>query len=467
MANPINEIVDVQISRETLALDEADFNTMMFVTNEQVFAERSRKYYDDDDLIADGFSSNGSSYKAANAFFSQSPRPVQMVVSKRQATEVHFELLEADVKNSTEYKIVVTDNAGASLTAAFTSASDAEDDKAAAIANIYAGLETQATSAGITGLADATTHITLTINSTTNETVTISGGLQYVEDGGTYEDWATHKTAQEAYDNLWYVMTAYSHLEADQLAIANVIESEYKLYLTSSSNAANKLVIPSGSTATSGDIAGKLEELNYDRSAVIPKADADDKFIECAVCGKKLTSVPGATTWMYTVLNGQSADQLSASESQAIRAKNANVYENINGVAMLREGTVASGEFIDIMRGSDELRNRIQLEVFRALVVTANAGSKHALDDEDVASLVNIVESELQRSVENKFILGQVITENDAGQDEAVPGYFVETDLVSSLPANQRANRQAPDIRFAAKLSNAVHKSVIRGVLTV
>ena len=134
---------------------------------------------------------------------------------------------------------------------------------------------------------------------------------------------------------------------------------------------------------------------------------------------------------------------------------------------MIRQGTVSSGEFIDIMRGSDELRNRIQIEVFRALVVSANGGSKIALTDEGVATLMSIVNGELKRSADNNFVQAQVQVENDAGQIEVIIGYAVEADLVSSIPANQRAMRQAPDIRFSAILSGAIHKTIIRGVLSI
>lgn len=133
---------------------------------------------------------------------------------------------------------------------------------------------------------------------------------------------------------------------------------------------------------------------------------------------------------------------------------------------MLREGTVASGEFIDVMHGSDDLHSRIQTEVFRKLVVTANGGSKVSLTDTGVAELKAIVEAEIRRSIANDFIVDSVVTENN-GQQVIIPGYEITADPVSSLPANQRAQRQAPDIRFQAVLAGAIHKVIIRGSLTV
>ena len=123
----VDEIVDVQISRETLALEEADFNTLIFITNEQVFAERSRKYYSANDLITDGFAPNGEAHAAALAFFSQSPRPTQMIIGKRTATSQDLGVLDSDIKNNTTYLVTISDGTDTE-TATFTSSGTAEDD---------------------------------------------------------------------------------------------------------------------------------------------------------------------------------------------------------------------------------------------------------------------------------------------------------------------------------------------------
>ena len=462
--NNIDQVVDVQISRDTVALDEADFNTLLFITNEQVFSERSRKYYSADQLIEDGFDSSGAAYAAALAYFSQSPKPTQMVIGKRTATAQTLEVTDAEVKNFQTYTITVSDGA-TSETATFTTGGTAEDDIAVGRTSIMDGLDTDMT-ANVTLVSQTLASDEISFTVPAGLTITLSN-ISVKLDAGTYEDIAVMITAQMAYDNLWYTVSMYSHIEADVLAMAVVIEAEYKLYVTSTQASEALVAIPEGQVAASDDIPGKLEELNYDRTACFYNAAADSKFIEVAVAGKKLTAVPGATTWMYTLLAGQASDNLSPSQSVILLGKNCNTYEDFAGTDMIREGTVASGEFIDVMRGSDELRNRIQIEVFRALVVAANGGSKISLTDDGVAQLTAIVETELRRSAENDFIQELVDVKDSAGKIKSVAGYVVEASLVSSLPANQRALRQAPDIRFAAVLAGAIHKVVVRGNLTV
>ena len=80
MANKINEIVDVLISRETTVIDQASFNTALFFSPTVPFAEQSRDYTSPSALIEDGFVSSDPAYKAASAYFSQSPRPAKLTV---------------------------------------------------------------------------------------------------------------------------------------------------------------------------------------------------------------------------------------------------------------------------------------------------------------------------------------------------------------------------------------------------
>ena len=221
----INEVVDVQISRNTLIVDTDNFKTVLFMTDESVFAERSRKYYSLEQMITDGFSDTGSAYKAAQGFFSQSPRPTQITIAEKKGGESFTEAI----------------------------------------------------------------------------------------------------TAQVAYDNDWYVFTSHSHVEADVLEIAAVIETMKKLYAVSTQAAESLVAL--ADPAADNDVLGKLVDLNLDRTFGIYNASADTKFIESAICGKKLyNTVPGGTTWKYTVLSGQTKDSLSVSESSIVRDKNGNTY---------------------------------------------------------------------------------------------------------------------------------------------
>jgi hypothetical protein len=467
MANKINEIVDVQISRETTVIDQASFNTAIFFSPTVPFAEQSRDYTSPTALIEDGFKASDPAYKAASSYFAQSPRPSKLTVGSAGVEDHDLVLVEDDIVNSKDYEVTIKLADGTLKSYTETAGASAEDDKAAEIEILMTAFET-----AINADTDVNAVVTATATGTgATASVAITAAVSYYvsSDEVTVEytfsgTWAAVYASQVAYNNSFYVVSAWDHSETTVLALGAVIESETKLYGYSTQGA--EALVAKVEPAVTGDVLGKMEDLGYERSFGVYNADADNAYIELALAGKKLTSVPGSSTWMYTELRGVVADGLSTSESSIIRAKNGNVYENIAGVTMLREGTVASGEFIDVMHGSDDLHSRIQTEVFRKLVVTANGGSKVSLTDTGVAELTAIVEAEIRRSIANDFIVDSVVTENN-GQQVIIPGYEITADPVSSLPANQRAQRQAPDIRFQAVLAGAIHKVIIRGSLTV
>lgn len=468
MANTINEIVDVLISRETTVIDQASFNTALFFAPALPYAEQSRNYTSASALIEDGFKASDAAYKAALAYFSQTPRPSQITIGSAGVKDYVLTLAEADIVNNKEYTVTITLADGTTADFTATASATAEDDKATAVNTLITTLDT-AINNDSGNIGTAVTATASGTGNTTQSALTASAafyaGSDEVAIAETLSDtWADIYAAQKNYNNEFYVVSAFDHSESSVLAIGAVIEAEEKIY--GYSTQAPESLVALATPAASGDVLGKMNDLNYDRSYGIYNANADESFIELAVAGKKLTSVPGSTTWMFTELAGQVADNLSTSQSQIIRAKEGNTYESVAGVDMLREGTVASGEYIDIMRGADDLKSRIQTEIFRKLVVTANGGSKVPLTDAGVQELIGIVESEIRRSINNDFIVETLETEN-AGKTVVIPGYEITADLVSSLPANQRASRQAPDIRFQAVLAGAIHKVVVRGNLTV
>ena len=115
-------------------------------------------------------------------------------------------------------------------------------------------------------------------------------------------------------------------------------------------------------------IAAKCNQSGYVRTFVLYHQDAASDFPECAWFGGVLPLDPGSETWKFKRLNSISYSNLTSTQSQNARNKKANTYEFIGGVGITREGTVAQGEFIDIVRGVDWLTSRIQEFVYSVLV---------------------------------------------------------------------------------------------------
>ena len=464
----INQIVDVQISRETAIVDSASFNTALFYCPNVPFAELSRNYPNASALISDGFQASDPAYRAAVKYFAQNPRPTQLTVASAGVKDYDLFLVESDIVNNKDFVVTINLKDGTSKDFTATAAVDAEDDAPAEIELLVTALHT-----AINADVDVNTVVTSTVAGTGSTTVaTLAGSAEYYTGSDDVAidyvfngTWADIHAAQDLYYSGFYGVGAWTHNEDEVKALAAIVNTEARIH--GYSTQAPESLVTKAEPSVAGDILGQMQDLNYERSFGIYNANADRDYPEMALLGKKLTTIPGASTWMFSTLTGIISDNLSLSQSQIVLDKGGNTYEDVSGIDMLRNGTMASGEFIDVMHGSDDLHSRIQTEVFRQLVVKANGGSKVSLSDQGVQELVATVESQIRISIGNDFILENLETTDAGGGVVVIPGYEIEVGLVSDLPANIRAQRQAPDIRFQAVLASAIHKVIVRGVLSI
>ena len=470
----LNEFVDIQISRETQIIDGENFKNVLFISEDKPFFERVRLYGSISSMLADGFTSTDNAYKAAVSAFSQTPRPNVLYIGRRDYTDSVITFDAEDILGSTDYAIsmratdgtTITDfsaveTSGVGTAGVFTGAA-----KVTEVTRIIDAWETAINASPIASLVTVTkttSSITLTPTGASDElgVLSITEGLIRTS---TYETWPTTLAAIEQENDDWYCVTTYSSELADITAIASEIETRKKIYGYSATNAAIKAAktVPTDVT----DTMGLLEDLTYDRTFGTQN-DPLTEYIETAWAGKKLQAVAGSTTWNFTVLSGVTPNSLSITESKNIRDKNGNTYQTIAGQNIMREGKMASGEFIDVIHGADDLESRIQTEVYRLMLVTANGGSKVAYTDSGLMQIKNVIETEIRRSVAAGFIKATIDTEDAAGQLQTISGYSVLVPLASSASENDREQRIAPIIKFNAVLASAVHKTVIRGSITV
>lgn len=249
--------------------------------------------------------------------------------------------------------------------------------------------------------------------------------------------------AIQAADDDWYAVILDSHDAADVQAVAAWIETQEKIFGTSS-NDPNILV-----SAATTDIAYLLSQAEYERTFVM-FSDTNDDYPEAALLGKQLPTDPGTTTWAYKTLAGITPDELTTAEAAAAHAKNAITYQTIAGVNITRYGQMASGEYIDTIRGVDWLAARLQEDIYSLLVNQP----KIPFTDAGVASVEAAVKERLQDGVDIGFLAADPAPETSAPK-------------VADVSTNDKANRTLPDITFTATLAGAIHKVTINGVVTV
>lgn len=252
-------------------------------------------------------------------------------------------------------------------------------------------------------------------------------------------------------NSAWYAVGMINDTEANQLSLAGAIEADCRIAGIRSPDTTTL-------ATTETDIGFKLKDLSRERTFVIYSssardndADSGSQYPEFAWLGKILPKLPGSVNWMFKTLSGISPDVLSGTDLVNLQDKNVNYFHEYGGQNITEEGTMASGEFIDIIRGSDFIQARMQEAIYARLVNL----DKIPYTNPGVDIIVAEMEAVLQRAV----IVNEILS--------ADPAPTVTKPDVRDVSFNDRAGRILPDITFDGTFAGAVNNIKIRGNVTV
>ncbi len=431
----LSDIVSVTITTQATAPTRVGFGTPLIMSFHTNFPERARSYTSTAAMLLDNFLATDPAVLCAAALFSQSPRVDRVIAGREELTSVKTINLVPVPVASTDYTVLVN-----GLTATFTS------DATPTAAEISLGLK-----AAIDALAE---NVTVTDNlgdlDIAANTVADWFSLQIVDrtlltrtdntlDGGIATDLADVLN----FNNDWYTVHLTNHSKAVINAAAVAVEQLIKLMITSS---ADDDILDALSTT---DIASTLQTANFARTALMyhPRPH---QFAGAAWAGIALPLDPGSLTWAFKTLAGVDTTVLTDTEQTTVQNKDANVYIEIAGVSITQSGITAAAEFIDITRGVDWIRARLQENIFARL---ANL-PKIPYTDRGVA----VVEGEV-RGVLQSAISRQILA--------ADPEPVITVPLVADVAFADRAARLLPDVNFTATLAGAIHEVQISGVVSV
>lgn len=425
----LTDIITINITRETAAVAQTNFNVPLFISAFTNWAERAREYTSLEAVAAD-FATTTNVYTAATKLFGQQIRPTKIVVGRRQIPSVT--IVVGSVVDSTLYSFTVNDQV-VSFTSGIATTS----------ALIAAGLAAAYEISPITGIVVVDNlDGTLTVTSTINWSISV-GALLSVTEAFPDETWTATLEAVQAANDTWYALTTETHLEADVLLLAGAIEAKKKVYGFSSSD----LDIKTGVTT---DLFSQLEALGYQRTFGLWSADADTQFPECALVGYQLQERPGSNTWAYKTLSGVTVSTLSDTESSFIKAKNGSTYENVGGLNVTVGAKMFGGEWIDVMVFVDWLEARLRERIWFRL-----ANSKKIPYTQAGAT---ILETEVRAQLREGIRVG--------GLAES-PAPVVNVPDITTIAPNLRAQRIFDGIEFEARLAGAIHFVSIAGRVTV
>lgn len=207
-----------------------------------------------------------------------------------------------------------------------------------------------------------------------------------------------------------------------------------------------------GDPSEEEDILSALKAASYGYTTgwLYPAIATASGWLAAGLLGNRLPADPGSDTWAFKTLAGVTVLDISTTARSAVLAKNGNVYETKNGVAVSFPGKVALGEWVDVVRGLDWCRARLQ----EALFALQRANPKIAYTDEDIRLITAAVYGVLSEGVDVRLFA-------------ADPKPVVRAPRARDVSSANRSARHLPGVTFSANLAGAIHTIAVTGSAVV
>lgn len=474
----VSSVVNVSINMAPTAAATRDFGALLVLGSSAVIdtQERLRLYNNLESVTAD-FGSTAPEYLAAQKYFSQSPRPAVLYIGRwakvASSGLLHGKILSTAEQDINLFKAITAgtmslnvDGTARSLTAINLSSISNLNGVASAIT---AKLSPNASCVWNAGLQQFDI-ISITTGS--------SSSVGYAADGavasllGMQASQALPPVAGIAAESLtatvqnlaektagWYGVTVADAAlsEADILATADLIEGLDRTRIfgvtTSDSNAL--------SSVSTADIAYKLAQKKLNRTVV--QYSSSTPYAAASLFGRAFSvNFQGNNTTITLKFKQEPtvvAEEITSNQAAALRAKKANVFvEYDNDTAIIQEGVMSSGMFIDERHGLDWLQNDLQTAIWN---LQYTGSSKIPQTEQGMNRFCAVIEARLDQAVRNGLVAPGVWQGDSFGVlqpgDYLAKGYYVYVNSIDQQSQADREARKAPPIQVAIKLAGAVH----------
>jgi hypothetical protein len=491
----VSRLIALSLSLTNSGAQYANLNSIMLLGQSDVIDTATRiQSFTSLSAVASAFGTSAPEYLAAQAFFSQSPQPLQLYIGRWAQAAVHGYLFGGP--------LTVAQQAIANFTAITAGGFHIQVDAASspvevgpinlsAVTNLN-GVATDINTALTTASVGATCAwsgsqfvfkssttgatskvLPLTVAATGMDMSAILGGTLATNarevDGIAAESALTAVTLIDGLSPYWYGLcddACPNITDADHEAIAGYIEAapNAHVYGFTSGEAAAL------SSAYTSDVGYILNALGYRRTFI--SWSETSPYSAASYWGRLVTTnFLGSNTTIslaYKTLPGIVADTLTDGQASALDAKgyNYNAIYN-NGVAVITNGwsvcssPLANQVFIDEIYGADALSNTIQTNYFN-LLVTLN---KLPQTDSGSHLGANAIEAGLKTFVRNGYLAAGTWTSGGFGQlalgDFLPKGYYLFTPPAASQAQNNRTARQSVPYQIAAKTAGAIQSANI------
>ncbi len=451
MSQPISDYIDIQITRDTIQVTRTGFGVPLVFSAEATFSDvRSFSTITE---VRDEFGSNSETAKQAERLFDQKFKPAIIQVARWDTANDLTDELDALIQKE-------NGNSWYSLELAYDQLDDTDIlDAAAWVSGQKKIFGYQSNTEDI--LTASTSDIASSLKTLNNERTFgfyTSAGKKQILTLTLDADFVTANVTNGTIDGIAITPVPFTTNHDDTmtaLAVELALNASIETAVVSAPRVITITCLNEFPTINI-DMQSFIITLGASQAGIViietqrGRGDTINNQLHAAILGRMMPLDAGSATWKFKNLINVAPDELTTTEKTNALGKNINLYLETGPLANTREGTMASGEFIDVIRGIDKLEAGISESIFTVLI----ALEKVPYTNDGVNTIVNEVSKELQIAT-------------DEGILSAERPFVIEADLVENVPSSQRAARIAPDIKFTAFLAGAIHKVVIRGRISV
>ncbi|GHE70018.1 hypothetical protein GCM10019059_32230 [Camelimonas fluminis] len=477
----VNGVVNVTINMSPMAAGRRNFGALLIVGPSPVIdtAERIREYAGIEGIAQD-FGTSSPEYAAASLFFSQAPKPAIVYLGRwaqtASAAVLHGGVLSAAQQQMSNFTSITdgafkidVDGVSKTVTAVDLSAETNLNGVASKITAKLTGATVVwdavskrfSVTSGTTGVTSALGYGTAPTSGTDLSALIgiTSATASAPVDGVAAESLLDCVTALADMSSEWYglMVAAPGVAEADHLAVAAFIEaaSQSRVYGVTTQNP--NVLDP----VTTADIASQMEAAKYKRT--LCQYSSSSPYAIASLYGRAFTvDFTGNNTTITLKFKqepGVVAETITESQAATLKDKNCNVFVNYNNdTAIIQEGVMANGYFIDEVHGTDWLQNAVQTDVYNLLY---QSQTKIPQTDEGNHLIVTRIEQSLVQAVTNGLVAPGTWNVDGFGQlrqgDLLPKGFYVFAPPISTQVQSDREARKSVPIQVAAKLAGAIH----------
>jgi len=483
---PVSDLVNVQVNLASLPAQAQNLSNLLILGSSDVIDTTQRiRTYSSLGGIASDFGTSAPEYLAASQWFGQSPQPGYCLIGQWAKIATAGRLMGAIVSTANQLFTAWTSitNGGFHITIDAGSSTNITglNFSTATNLNAVATIITAALTGAVCtwnlnnqqfSIKSSTTGATSAISFLTAPTagtdisamlgMTVGSSGSYAVTGIVAETALSAVTLfDQVFGQKWYGVFVAGLTDTtpftDQLAIAAYIEGSNTKHAFGINTQAGGVL----SSVDTTNVAYLMKALSYKKT--LTQYSSSSLYAVVSLMARIMTTDYTANktviTLMYKVEPGIVAESLTETQKTAAVNNNCNLFVYYdNNTAIIQNGVVASGDFIDTIFGADWLAITIQNSIFNLLYSNP---TKIPQTDQGNNIIATGIEATMDQSVINGLCAPGTWTQAGFGtlnQNDFLPkGYYIYAPPIALQNPADRAARKSVTFQVAAKLAGAIH----------